>query len=65
MVRDDMWQAMLKSLHFTEEPVTKTRYGIFDHNHELILEYEGQYNKIQMYDVLSGIEIARDLLGWK
>lgn len=65
MIRADAWNAMLKSLHFTEEPVTKTRYRIFDHNHEPILEYEGQYNKIQMYDVLSGIEIARDLLGWK
>lgn len=65
MVRDDMWQAMLKTLHFTEEPVTKTRYQICDSNKNPILEYEGWKNKIQMYDVLSGIEIARDLLGWK
>ena len=65
LIDETLWKAMLKDLHFTEEPITKTLYQIRDDHGDPILQYEGQYNKIQMYDVMSGIQIARDLLGWK
>ena len=65
LVDNELWKAMLKDLHFTEESLTKTKNQINDNHGEPILQYEGQYNKIQMYDVLTGIQLARDLLGWK
>ena len=65
LISEEMWKAMLKSLKFSEKQIAKDRYQIFD-NHDIpILQYEGIYNKIQVYDVLNGIQIARDHLGWK
>lgn len=65
LIDPEMWNAMLKELHFTEKQMTKERYQIFDNHGLPILQYEGIWSKIQMYDVLNGILIARDHLGWK
>lgn len=65
LIDAEMWSEMLKQLNFTEKQITKTRYQILDNHGDPILQYEGIYNKIQMYDVLNGILIARDHLGWK
>lgn len=64
LIDESLWQELLKELNFKEESIGKGKYQIMM-GETPILQYEGMYNKIQMYDVLTGMLIAKTDLGWK
>jgi len=50
------WNQLLHELGFKEDPVGV----ILDEDGKRFISYDGQYNRIQVYDVLYGMTLARD-----
>lgn len=56
-VDEDEWKGILNRLRFSEEDGTG---WILDENGDRIIHYDGNFEKIQAYDTLFGMELAKD-----
>lgn len=63
IVKED-WDHLLRELHFSETEIEKGKYEIYDEEGAPCLRYEGIYNKIQVFDVMTGILIAKEHYGY-
>lgn len=56
LIEPSAWNQLLHELGFKEDPVGV----ILDEDGKRFISYEGQYNRIQVYDVLYGMTLAKD-----
>lgn len=65
LVVEEEWKAILKELGFSEEAETDEEgwNWIRDEEGKRFIRWKGQFNKIQVYDTLCGIALAKDHYG--
>jgi len=59
LVNATEWKNQLLSLGFSEKSDGKTSW-VLDENGKGLIHYEGEYGKIQAFDILYGMDLARD-----
>lgn len=59
MVDEDYWKDILKRLRFSEQ-TDDSGTTILDENGKTLMHFDGQFGKVQAYDVLYGMDLAVD-----
>lgn len=59
MVDEDYWKDILKRLRFSEQ-TDDSGTAILDENGKTLMHFDGQFGKVQAYDVLYGMDLAVD-----
>jgi len=59
MVDEDYWKDILKRLRFSEQ-TDDSGTTILDENGKTLMNFDGQFGKVQAYDVLYGMDLAVD-----
>ena len=55
LVVEEDWQKLLGLLGFSEKEVAKDLWELYDEHKKPLFRYEGQYDKVMMFDFLEGM----------
>ena len=60
LVDADAWKSMLRGLQFTEMQDNDGSHWILDEDGNKLIHWMTEYEKIQVYDTLYGMDLAKD-----